>query len=188
MTETAKGISVSCANGAVYVRVVGRGTFQNGPPLRRFALEMIKCGRQQFIIDLGQCQGMDSSFLGTLAGIGLRLHEDGREGEVHVIEANAHNTESLQTLGLDRLLDVVAVGSYRPDRSPPADTEFRGLPDTDIAELCARLNKNDAADLMLEAHDNLIQADQRNAEKFEELTRCLRDRVEKRAAAEKKQP
>ncbi|MGD0651117.1 MAG: hypothetical protein ABSA97_08265 [Verrucomicrobiia bacterium] len=36
MTETAKGISVSCANGETYVRVVGRGTFQNGAPPRRF--------------------------------------------------------------------------------------------------------------------------------------------------------
>jgi len=188
VTETAKSISVSCANGVVYVRVAGPGTFQNGPPLRRFALEMINCGQQQFIIDLAQCQGMDSTFLGVLAGIGLRLHHDDRDGKVRVIEVNARNMESLQTLGLDRLFDVIAVGIYRPDRSPPADTEFRGLPDADIAKLCTRLNKNDAADLMLEAHGNLIQTDQRNAEKFVELTRCLRDRVEKRTTAEKKQP
>jgi hypothetical protein len=39
VTKTANGISASCTNGETYVRVVGRGTFQNGAPLRRFALE-----------------------------------------------------------------------------------------------------------------------------------------------------
>jgi hypothetical protein len=33
---------------------------------------------------------------------------------------------------------------------------------------------------MIEAHDNLVRADERNAAKFRELTRFLREAVERR--------
>ncbi len=186
MTEAFKGISVSCTNGEVFVRVVGRGTFQNGQPLRRYALEMMGHGYHQFIIDLGQCQGMDSTFLGMLAGIGLRLQQDNRKGQVHVVEVGARNMELLQTLGLDRLFDVQATSNGRARQGVPADADFKKLPDTDIADLSKPLNKNDTADLMLEAHDNLIRADQRNVDRFQDLTKFLRENVEKRAANEPK--
>lgn len=186
MAEALKGISVSCSNGEVFVRVVGRGTFQNGQPLRRYALEMMGHGYHQFIIDLGQCQGMDSTFLGMLAGIGLRLQQDNRKGQVHVVEVGPRNLELLQTLGLDRLFDVQTTNNFQVREAVPADADYKRLPDTDIADLTKPLNKNDTADLMLEAHDNLIRADHRNVDRFQDLTKFLRENVEKRAANEQK--
>src|SRR5579871_806860 len=105
MSEAGKGIFVACANNSVLIRVVGRGTFQNGQPLRRFALEKIDEGCDEFFLDLGQCQTMDSTFLGVLAGIGLRLRQDKRLSTVHIISISPRNEELLQTLGLDRLFD-----------------------------------------------------------------------------------
>jgi len=186
VAEALKGISVSCSNGEVFVRVVGRGTFQNGQPLRRYALEMMGHGYHQFIIDLGQCQGMDSTFLGMLAGIGLRLQQDNRKGQVHVVEVGPRNLELLQTLGLDRLFDVQTTNNFQVREAVPADADYKRLPDTDIADLTKPLNKNDTADLMLEAHDNLIRADHRNVDRFQDLTKFLRENVEKRAANEQK--
>ena len=168
------------------MRVVGRGTFQNGQPLRRYALEMMGHGYHQFIIDLGQCQGMDSTFLGMLAGIGLRLQQDNRKGQVHVVEVGPRNLELLQTLGLDRLFDVQTTNNFQVREAVPADADYKRLPDTDIADLTKPLNKNDTADLMLEAHDNLIRADHRNVDRFQDLTKFLRENVEKRAANEQK--
>ena len=72
VAEKNTGISVGQGNGDVHVHVAGRGTFQNGQPLRRYAVEMIGQGARQFVVDLGQCEGMDSTFLGVLAGIGLQ--------------------------------------------------------------------------------------------------------------------
>ncbi len=175
MGESSKGISVGCANDWVHVRVVGRGTFQNSQPLRQFAMEKIDQGKQEFAVDLGQCQGMDSTFLGVLAGIGLRLRQNGRTATVHVVNISSHNLELLQTLGLDRLFTM------NSNTSPPlAEAEYRKLPDTDIAHLSHPLDKDETTDLMIEAHDNLIRADERNATKFKELTRFLREAVERR--------
>src|SRR2546426_3906891 len=155
MTETSKGISVGHVNDEVYVRVAGRGTFQNSQPLRRYSLEMIDRGCHNFVVDLAQCQAMDSTFLGVLAGIGLRLTRDGRGGKVSVINAGAHNVELLQTLGLDRLLDVDAGASDRGNHRPPPEAEFHKLPDSETTALPKPLNKSDTAELMLEAHENL---------------------------------
>jgi len=172
----------------VYVRVVGRGTFQNGPPLRRFALEMIKRGYQQFIIDLGQCRGMDSTFLGLLAGIGLCLHQNGRNGKVRIIQMNDRNRELLQTLGLDRLFDMNPGDDRRAEQPVPPEAEFHSLPEAGTVDLPRELEKYEAAGLMLEAHDNLIQVDQRNADQFQDLIRCLREKIESRDAVGKKDP
>jgi len=173
--ELSKGIYVGCADGQVYVRVVGRGTFQNSQPLRHFALEKIERGQAEFVVDLGQCQGMDSTFLGVLAGIGLRLRQDGRDATICVVNIGSRNMELLQMLGLDRLFTMNSV-------TVPAlaEAEYEKLPDTDLTQLTHPLDKDETADLMIEAHDNLIRADERNASKFRELTRFLRETVERR--------
>jgi anti-sigma B factor antagonist len=186
VTGTEKGILVSCASGDVHVRIVGRGTFQNGTALRRFALEMIKRGHEQFVIDLRRCQGMDSTFLGVLAGIGLSVRRENRKGSVRVIKAGATNLEQLETLGLDRLFEVNAPASDDPGHPLPTDAEFRELPDSDITRLVGHPDKQEIANLMLKAHGDLIEADRRNEEKFRDLTKRLREKVGQRDAAEKK--
>jgi anti-anti-sigma regulatory factor len=179
VNEIPKGIDVGATNGGIYVRVTGRGTFQNSQPLRRYAQEMIERGCHEFVVDLGPCLGMDSTFLGVLAGIGLRLGQTGRTARVQIIRAGARNMELLQTLGLDRLFEISTGASAVAAIEPT----LQRLPDSDLAKLNRPLSKHDTADLMLEAHDNLIRADQRNLAKFKDLTQFLRDNVAKRAAA-----
>jgi anti-sigma B factor antagonist len=174
VTETLKGISVGLVNNEVHVRVVGRGTFQNSQPLRRYALEVMERGVKEFVVDLGACDGMDSTFLGVLAGIGLRVTQNGRAGHIRVANINSRNLELLQTLGLDRLFTIKDAPYERP-----ADAVLQRLPDTDVAQLDKPLSKRDTAELMLECHDNLARADQRNVAKFKDLTTFLRDRIDK---------
>jgi anti-sigma B factor antagonist len=176
VTETLKGISVGLVNDEVHVRVVGRGTFQNSQPLRRYALDMMERGAKQFLIDLGGCDGMDSTFLGVLAGIGLRLAQNGRAGQIRIANISSRNLDLLQTLGLDRLFQMAQPVAYEP----PASAAFQRLPDSDITQLSKPLTKNGTAELMLEAHGNLVRADQRNAAKFQDLTSFLREKVDKR--------
>src|SRR5215470_11903034 len=87
----------------VWVQVRGKGSFQNSPGLKEFAREMIQRGHRYFAIDLAACPTMDSTFMGTLAGVALRLR-DLHEGELRVVNANARNAELLMGLGLDQVL------------------------------------------------------------------------------------
>ena len=175
MGELPKGISVGCANNRVHARVVGRGTFQNSQPLRQFAEEKIDQGQEEFVVDLGACQGMDSTFLGMLAGIGLRLRQNGTTASVHIVNINAHNMDLLQTLGLDRLFLINADAP-----ASLSEAEYHLLPDTDITQLERPLDKGETTDLVIEAHDNLARVDPRNTPKFKELARFLREAVERR--------
>ena len=169
MGDPSKGIFVGCLNNRAYARVVGRGTFQNSQPLRQFALERIDQGQDEFVIDLGPCQGMDSTFLGVLAVIGLRLRHAGKTATIHIVNIKPRNLEILQTLGLDRLFSI--------DGDAPAtlaDIDYQLLPDTDITQFKRRLDKVKTANLMVEAHDSLVRVDQRNTPRFKELARILR--------------
>jgi len=188
MSEAAKGISVNCAGHNVHVRVVGRGTFQNGQPLRRYAQDMLAQGCDEFFVDLNQCQGMDSTFLGVLAGIGLKLSQTDAKGRVHIVNVSARNMELLQTLGLDRLFDVNITGRDHTRHPFPSETDFLLLPHSETVDTTQRLSKHDTASFMLEAHDDLVRADPRNAPKFQDLTKFLRDKVTDQTKQKDQQP
>jgi anti-anti-sigma factor len=181
MIDSAKGIAVACTDTEVYVRVAGRGTFQNSQPLRRFALEMIERGYRAFTVDIGACPTMDSTFLGVLAGIGLRLRRDGlgEAGQVRMVNVSARNLELMQTLGLDRLFVVRPAGEQAAPHAPPAGAALQVLSESDLDSQTRPLNKSETTSVMLQAHDSLVKADKRNAPKFSQVTKYLRQTVER---------
>src|ERR1700738_1564399 len=98
-------ILVSRADRIVWVRVEGKGSSTNSTALRDFAKEMIHRGAREFIVDLCNCPVMDSTFMGTLAGISLWLWWLGGCG-FFVCIISVRNAESLCSLGLDELFNV----------------------------------------------------------------------------------
>jgi anti-anti-sigma regulatory factor len=82
--------------------VEGSASSAGSTALRDFAREMIHRGARGFIVDLRNCLMMDSTFMGTLAGISLRLRELD-EGCLWVVNLNERNAESLRSWGLDQL-------------------------------------------------------------------------------------
>ena len=173
MSPDESGIFIRRTEQMVEIRVIGRGAFQNSRPLRRCAAEMIQRGHRQFMLDLDQCAGMDSTFLGVLTGIGLALRQQKPPGLVQIINANRHNRDLLQSLWLDRLFRITATAAVRSDFNP-AGGEFQKLPDSDLRESPQLFSHEEARELVLTAHTDLIQADSRNAPKFAEVTHQLR--------------
>ena len=180
MIPNESGIFILHTGQAVYVRVIGRGSFQNSRPLRSFATDMIGRGHRQFVLDLEQCTGMDSTFLGVLTGIGLSLRRQNPPGIVHVIHAGAHIRSLLQSLGLDRLFSVQTNAAGLPGFAMPAGGELQKLPDSDLSGGAKPLPREATRELMLTAHADLIRADSRNAPKFAEVTELLRNEAQPR--------
>src|SRR5688500_16405669 len=71
---------------------------------------MTNRGYRQFVLDLKECPGLDSTFMGTRAGIALRLREIG-QGELRVTNLNERNRDLLANLGLDQLFPMEEPGS-----------------------------------------------------------------------------
>jgi len=141
------------AGPTVWVRVAGRGTFQNSTGLKEFAAEMTRRGHREFIVDLKDCELMDSTFMGTLAGIALRL---GAEGRVRIARANARCRTVMKNLGLDRIVTVEEEPALVEPSPPLRDAE--GHPPREAKR-----------ETIIEAHRNLVEADPANEVRFKDV-------------------
>jgi len=159
---TPSSIRVGSVGRTVWVKVDGRGTFQNSPGVKEFVSQMIRRGHREFVVDLGGCELMDSTFMGTLAGIALRLREIG-QGELKAVNANARNSGLLENLGLDQLFSVEQGPA---EQAPESLQEAEGSGD------------EDAKGTVLAAHEALIEADAHNAVKFKDVVEYLRQELE----------
>ncbi|MDD2237584.1 MAG: STAS domain-containing protein, partial [Kiritimatiellae bacterium] len=56
-----------------YLVVRGRATFKISPGVKTLFTSLAEKGIQQFILDMSDCPGMDSTFMGVVAGQAIRL-------------------------------------------------------------------------------------------------------------------
>lgn len=154
-------IQVGCTAQAVWIRVDGKGSFQNSPGMKEFAREMVNRGYRYFVIDLDHCPVMDSTFMGTMAGIALRLREIG-QGGVTVVNLNERNTDLLCNLGLDQIFEIEAA----------ENSENAPAPSRTLAQQSG--DKTEQARTMLEAHEALVAADGDNETKFKDVLEYLK--------------
>ena len=159
--STPSTILVGNIGRTVWVKVDGRGTFQNSPGVKEFVIQMIQRGHRDFVVDLGGCELMDSTFMGTLAGVAFRLREIG-QGGLKVVNVTDRNASLLENLGLDQLFSVEA-GSA-----------------SDVPQNLRQAGPGDPADAkgtVLAAHEALIAADAQNIAKFKDVVEYLRQEL-----------
>lgn len=155
-------ILVGTANKIVWIKVEGKGSFLNSAGVKEFAKEMVNRGYREFMVDLRNCPVMDSTFMGTLAMIALRLREIGH-GALHVVNLNERNHDLLTNLGLDQLFSMDAC-NVREARPPGGDS----------LEPASHGDRSAQAETMLEAHEALVRADPDNLTKFKDVLEYLK--------------
>ena len=153
---------VSTSSDPVVVKINGKANYLNCNAFREFIETVITGGCCKLFIDFEECKGMDSTFLGILAGTAIQLHKLKPTGELIIGNLSERNYELICNLGLQNLLaisrnQVVKSGSYN------------ALKNQEVSEA-----KN-----VLKAHENLADADQENASKFQDVIAFLRNQVEK---------
>ena len=167
-TATKPVYLVDAYSDPVLVRIDGRANFQNGGCLRDFITEMMAQGTKRFVIDFRHCSSMDSTFLGLLAGVALDLRKSSSPGSLVLARVGPRNLELVRNLGLHRLLTIDA-GELPVDSERCSGT----LECSDRSEL-------ENARIALEAHENLVAADERNRTKFQDVLLFLKNRVGQR--------
>jgi len=140
-----------------WIRCEGKGSFQNSPCIKERANNEIESGSIKIVIDLEDCTGMDSTFMGTMAGIAMRLLKI-PGASLQVATPGKRNRQSLEDLGLDAIMDL-----------DPEDGSW------DARLIVARKHMQPYAEGMtnlknaphvLDAHKKLCEADANNTEKF----------------------
>ena len=142
----------------MWIRVQGRGSFQNSTGLKDVSAELIKRGHREFIVDLKDCELMDSTFMGTLAGLAFKLAPD---GNLRVIRANERCRSVLQNLGLDRVFRVEESATPVP-------------PGTALREATGHPPREAQRETIIEAHENLVAANPENAIRFKDVLDFLK--------------
>lgn len=155
---------VSAYSEPVAVRINGKANYLNCNGFREFIEQMLANGRHRFIIDFDNCKGMDSTFLGILAGTALELKRQDPPGELVLCRLSERNHELITNLGLQNLLSI-------SEDSPEVQAvdAFDSLQNAEVSEA-----KN-----VLKAHENLAEADAENAVKFQDVISFLKNQAEK---------
>ena len=136
---------------AIYVRVRGLGSMMVAPTLEAFAEREIDEGARQFVFDLAECAGVDSTFMGLLLTLANRLREDGQEQHPLVaINVDEHAQKQVTSVGLDAFITI-----------KPGRTKLPGaLKLTELAVVTA--SDRERLKLMVRTHRELVAADARN--------------------------
>lgn len=159
-------ILVRKANDSGIIRVIGKGSFKNARHVKSFTSQATALGIHSFIFDLEQCSHMDSTFMGTLAGLAIELKKKSAPPP-SIYNISPRNLELLQTLGLDRLLKI-------NDQSTDLSTNsFHAINDN-----LKKADQDDISQNMLEAHEALIEANSENASKFEDVIHFLKNKLD----------
>ncbi len=156
----------------LWIRCASRGSFINSPTLKAVAETYLENGGKLVVVDLEVCPGVDSTFMGTLAGLARRAMAVG--GSVELASPTQRTRAAMESLGLDMLLPMDPGDSVWS-----ADKEQRRLvleqqlsdaeaPQNDLSEL-------DRTRHVLEAHKVLRSMNKQNDEAFGYVCETLED-------------
>lgn len=151
------------------VKVTGRATFKLAPSLRRFCTTALGGGCKEVIFDMEECFGMDSTFMGVLAGIAIRPPSGVRSIAVVVLNLTPKTHAMLTTLGLEPILKC------HEQNDAPAELRQR-LQSALHLEGIHTGDSNDPAlslSTMLQAHQHLVDVDPENMARFRDVLTYL---------------
>jgi len=152
------------------IRVIGRANFTSSVDFRALVDELRLKGCNCFVLDLSECVLMDSTFLGVLAGLGLKL-SSGNGGQarrgVELFNPSPRITELLETLGVIHLFKITQGNFTAPAPAQP------------LEHTPANPSKEEVTRNCLEAHQTLIDLSPANAARFKDVAQFLAEGVKK---------
>lgn len=167
MPKSSPVFLVDPSSSPVAIKIVGRATFQNVVPLKEFLRKTMSSGSVEFVVNFDECEGMDSTVLGVLAGCALDLRKRVPKGSLVLARLSDKMLSSIKSLGLHRIATV---------DMDPAGTGVNG--DYTKSLTGKKLNELENARLCLEAHEKLVEADGGNQAKFRDVIDFMRERVD----------
>ncbi|MGZ8900855.1 MAG: STAS domain-containing protein [Limisphaerales bacterium] len=167
-------MSVAVVENVAFVKVPGRANFSTSVEFKFLISELRNTGVNHFVLDLGECVTMDSTFLGVLAGLALR-NSDGKEIDaagqklkLDLLNPNARIADLLDNLGVVHLFNVV----NQPEN--PCTAIFEPVTSDRPAPTKEEVSRN-----CLEAHQVLMRINPDNIPKFKEVTQFLAEDLRK---------
>ncbi len=112
-SEQAGRVLYAMHEGVHVLRFVGEIRHPLGPALERFLGRLLKEKPQDLIIELGETRIVDSTCLGLLARMALKLRAQ-RLAKARIVSPCSDITEVLRSMSFDRLFDIVGEMPFGP--------------------------------------------------------------------------
>jgi anti-anti-sigma regulatory factor len=156
-------LSVCVGKNFACIKICGRANFASSPDFKTLLTGLAQKGFGHFIIDLGECVLMDSTFLGVLSGFGMKLNPNGAPVErgIELHNASARVGELLENLGAAQL--------FKSTSGPlqlPADVTCC-IPES------TNPTHEEITRTSLEAHQTLMAMNPENVARFKDVAQFL---------------
>lgn len=155
----------------IWIRVQGKGSFQNSINFKNFVFEMIKKGERNYVLDMSECIVIDSTFIGTIADFAFKFSDD-KDYNFDIINLNNRNKHLLQTLGIERILSLENIDDKYKEESKLVEQQIKQLDKQNVS--VKTLNEE-----MLEAHQTLAKVSNDNKIWFRDVIEYLKESTEK---------
>jgi anti-anti-sigma regulatory factor len=154
------------------IRVEGRGSFKISPPMKQFIHQVINTrSAERILIDMSDCSGMDSTFMGVVAGIACFIKSKS-DFQFKLINLSEKNQKLLITLGVDRVVDYsLSVSGEEQELLAHPASDAQTL-EPDFAD------KLTTAKTTLAAHETLVDINPENYSKFKSVLEYLKNDVD----------
>lgn len=162
-------LMVAVQDEMAFVHVYGRGSFKISTNLKQFGVAAIEAHCRYLVLDMADCMGMDSTFMGVLAGLAFRLKQR-RQGDVLLINLSPRTSGLLTTLGLDQVVKPFLAGT-----TPPELADLVEKPALEQVPENQDENRLSATQMMLQAHEDLVRLNEENLPKFKDVLTFLRE-------------
>jgi anti-anti-sigma factor len=160
---TSANLSVLVGKDFACIKIGGRANFTSSPDFKTLLNELAQKGFNHFIIDLSECMLMDSTFLGVLAGFGMKLNPNGAPTErgIELYNATTRVSELLENLGAAQLFKMTTGELQLPDTLKASTPESTNPSHEQITRTS------------LEAHETLMAMNPENVARFKNVAQFL---------------
>jgi len=163
-------MSVWAEDKTAWIRIEGRANFNSSVDFKALINGLVEKSYCRFVLDLTDCVLMDSTFLGVLAGLGMKFNSNRNGGSYPTIELlnpNARIADLLENLGVEYLFKIVSGPELSANRLQPVEQTSGSHDRKEISRTC------------LEAHETLMRINPNNVPKFKEVAQFLAEDLKK---------
>ena len=144
-----------------FVKVCSKASYLNCNPIREFFNNRLDAGQYHFVVDFKDCKSIDSTFLGILVRVAIKVKT---EGSLSLLNLEGRNLETVKNLGIHKIAHV----------SSETIEEFAELKNINSSK-----NSEEASSsIIYEAHKALADLNNKNQRIFCDVIKFLEQKME----------
>ena len=129
-----------------------------------FFEEQGKKGQKRYVIDFEDCSSMDSTFLGILVSVALKIRSAADEGSISLLNLRGRNLETVCNLGIHQIANV-------------SSDEVKD--EVQLENLAIKPSQSNAnPDTIYKAHKALMNLNEKNLKVFSDVVSYLEQKKE----------